>query len=162
MIDKDFEMTRWNQLKSRESVWSYICGGRGVFALESPTGKRHIYAIRRPWSDNRFPEGTFFVHDTDASRTDTYIGMIQDGQFHMTSRSRYARDSEEFRGMQYIMNWINHQDMVSPMKIYHNGTCCICGGHLSTEESMARGMGPRCYEKFTNQQVNSASSDESS
>jgi len=80
--------------------------------------------------------GAIYVTDNG-----TYLGRIDGGKFFRT------RDCTDAQGAQVLAF---AQDPAAAAKAYgiRTGVCCVCNATLTNAESIARGVGPICAEKF--------------
>lgn len=132
-----------SRLIGMNNIRNYLYGGKGIVTLESPTGKYHTYAFERPKKKNVFDPSVLFVHVKIDSGYWRYIGMVNSYGFHTTAKSEMSINSDEVRGAKYIVSMSRYEGE-SPMKLYHEGVCAVCGRKLTTPKSIARGVGPRC------------------
>lgn len=131
-------------------IHRYIHSGRGEVALIAPTGKCHIYRFSRPDDPAEFPDGYIFCYIMHEDRR-IYVGLLEkDGSFRTTRRSQVDKDTEAFRGAQYICMMAVSQDLVdrTPMKLVHTGKCCKCGRKLTSSKALREGIGKSCKRKL--------------
>ena len=134
------------QLTGKKNIERYILGKHAEVTLEAPSGKYYTYQFRYPArsQNNEFEKGTKFVYVAVGHKKYEYVGMLKsDRKFYHTRASRYAKNSEQFKGAAYIVKMMNY-DFETPMKLYHSGRCSVCGKKLTSPKSIAYGMGPKC------------------
>ena len=133
-------------LVGKEAIRRYILGGKGVVTLKSPSGVHHTYSFRFPREPEKFPEDTYFVYVMNSETDWDYIGMLQRGSLRTTCMSRYAHSNPLFKGAAYIVKMMT-SDMDTPMMLYHEGVCSICGKRLTNPKSLEIGIGPVCLHR---------------
>ena len=132
-------------LKNHVDIYEYIHGGHGVVTLQAPGGKHFTYCFKKPHRESNFREGTLFAYCIEGKNEYNYVGMYDVKSFRKTANSEYDEDSEQFKGAQYII-YMSLKDFNTPMKLYHEGVCCLCGKKLTNPESIERGIGPQCVK----------------
>ena len=136
------------ELKEIQDIKNYILGGKGIITLSSPTGKHHTYSFNKPRNEG-FPEGTIFVYCNTQDRIWLYVGMIdKDFKFRLTRASTWGNNCEIVKGIRYLMKILSRELSETPMKIYHCGSCAVCGRRLTDPKSIIRGIGPKCRNKL--------------
>lgn len=133
-------------LEGVEDISRYIYGGKGVVTLLSPTGVQHTYAFQKPRDSDEFPDDVRFVYAVHDNCKLFYIGMVENGEFRLTKRSRFLNDTEIVRGARYIWKMAN-MSFETPMKLYHEGMCARCGRQLTSEHSKIHGFGKDCLRR---------------
>ena len=138
------------RLRSSQLIYNYIMGGRGIVKLEAPSGNHHYYMFQKPAETDAFPDDVLFVYAVHDFKKKFYIGMIEDGKFRLTRNSRFLADTDIVKGAHYIMKMARYEALAesTPMKLYHMGRCARCGRELTTEKSMACGIGPKCRKRL--------------
>ena len=132
-------------LKNHVDIYEYIHGGHGVVTLQSPSGKYFTYCFKKPYGKDKFKEGTLFAYCIEGKHEYNYVGMYDLKSFRKTNQSCYEEDSEQFKGARYIV-YMSLKDFNTPMKLYHEGVCCLCGKKLTDPKSIERGIGPQCLK----------------
>ena len=141
------------ELKGRETISNYIYGGNAVVKLEAPSGKSHTYVFSKPRNTGIFPDDVLFVYALHEGVQQFYVGMVENRRFRLTQNSRFLPDTEIVRGAAYIMRMANTPGFQTPMKLYHMGICSRCGRHLTSEDSLETGIGPKCRKLLDNESV---------
>lgn len=142
-----------HKLCGSEAAKNYITGGKGVVTLKSPTGVHHTYAFSKPKVENKFPEGTLFVHVLCAEKNWRYVGMVSHrGYAIYTRRSSFSKDSPIFKGLRYIVRIMYDPKFQSRMELFHEGCCSVCGRPLTNPKSLSVGIGPRCMKNASHRQ----------
>lgn len=131
-----------------------LAGNARITLVSKKTGARFTYRVRRaPDGDpNEYGRATtYFVSllrgpDNDADYS--YIGIIKDGWFKRTAKSRVDRMAPSFRAFEWTWNrlTISSQAVPADVEIWHEGACGRCGRALTVPESVVRGIGPDCWE----------------
>lgn len=133
-----------SRLDTCEKIRDYIFGGRGIVTLKSPTGVHHSYVFQRPKELNQFPDDVLFVYALHEGKQLFYVGMIENGTFRLTHHSRFLPNTPIVRGARYIMRMATEENLNTPMELYHEGVCAVCGRKLTSPRSILSGVGPRC------------------
>ena len=141
------ELDRY-RIEHRKTLRNCMYGGKGEVCLVAPSGKGHTYRFSKPRNSEQFPGDVIFVsvlHDGQPF----YIGMIEKQKFRLTQNSRFEEDCESVKGAKYLMDMVNSDAFFeqSPMKVFHNGRCSVCGRSLDSERSIRDGIGKRCFAK---------------
>ena len=131
------------QLIGKKIIRDYIYGGKGIVTLRSPTGVHHTYYFKRPTDRYNFPDDVLFVYALHNKTQHFYVGMIENNQFRLTKCSRFGEHTPIVKGVRYILKMMFH-DIDTPMKLYHEGVCSICGRKLTNPKSLDTGIGPKC------------------
>lgn len=106
--------------------------GRGIRNLRLTIGGMVI----SPASATSNNAGALYVKDCGE-----YLGKINGGKFFAV---RACRPEQQARVLAFVA------DPAAAAKAYgqETGMCCVCNSRLTNEESMSRGIGPVCAEKF--------------
>ena len=137
-----------HKLEGSARIRNYIFGGRGVVTLKSPSGIHHSYVFKRPKNEDQFPDDVIFVYALHDNSKLFYVGMVENNQFRLTRSSRFLPDTEIVRGARYIMKMAFYDNLDTPMELYHEGVCSICGRPLTNPKSIQTGIGPRCRRRL--------------
>lgn len=132
------------RLTTSVDIKNYIYGGRGIVTLEAPSGKSHTYIFAKPKNTDVFPDDVLFVYALHEGVKQFYVGMVEKDKFRLTHNSRYLPDTEIVKGAYYILRMATEPELKTPMILRHNGMCAYCGRQLSSEKSIATGIGPKC------------------
>ena len=137
------------KITDSETLQMFISGGKGVATLVAPSGKSHTYQFCKPQNSLNFPEDVLFVYCIHEDKR-FYLGTIERGVFRLTRNSRFLADTDIVKGAHYIMKMAHYEALAeaTPMKLYHMGRCARCGRELTTEKSMACGIGPKCRKRL--------------
>ena len=77
----------------------------------------------------------------------TYIGIIINGVFKLTAKSRVNKDSMSFKAFQWLNTQFNKNNKLPDhVHVYHEGRCGRCGKRLTVPESIISGFGPECIK----------------
>lgn len=144
---------------SQEHLYNYLYGGAGIVTLDSPSGESHTYSYEKPQNSAQFPEDTRFVYaihtgindNGEIFHTKYYVGMIENDQFRCTRSSRFREHTPIVKGAFYIEKLRKSQAKLdsSPMKIYHQGVCGLCGSKIWSTKSRECGFGRNCRKHVT-------------
>lgn len=151
------------QLRTADAALRFILAGNAYFTLRSEkTGVRYTYSVTRADDDNQqamfstslSKEPRWFVallKGPDNSADYAYLGMITGEKvpvFRLTRKSKMTTDSAPVRAFGYALSNLVRGCIPEALKIFHDGKCGRCGRHLTTPESVERGIGPECAEKM--------------
>ena len=139
-----------HRLVGADTIKNYILGGKGVVTLKSPTGVHHTYAFRPPNHPENFDANTLFVYVLVGEHKWKYVGMVEGSKYRNTRHSTYTRNYSISKGAAYIVKMMYDQLLNTPMELYHEGCCSVCGKPLTNPASLAAGMGPRCRKMLDN------------
>lgn len=149
----------------------FILAGKATFTLRSQkTGTRYTYRVSQAKERSNFltmpteireqhlqfrektlgePVDTWFVSllsGPDNEGDYMYLGMIRNGQFLLTKKSRMTSDSLPVKAFRWT--WEKLVAGVEPqqVEIWHAGKCGRCGRTLTVPESISSGYGPECIQ----------------
>ena len=91
-----------------------------------------------PAGENSSNRGALYVKN---KATDLYLGKVQNGQFY-ASRDCSASAKDE------VTKLLNDPMAYAEAYGKQTGHCCICSRELTDPQSVARGIGPICADKF--------------
>jgi hypothetical protein len=156
VVDRKGQLTTW------DAVRAYLFAGDARFTLRSAkTGARFTYRVK---VKKRDVEGgltgerlTYFVEllrGPDNGRDYRYMGVLRlPGLFNLTPASAgIGRDAAGFKALVWFLDKMTRgRDVLGKatadgVEFWHDGRCGRCGRELTVPESVARGLGPSCYE----------------
>lgn len=128
---------------------TYALAGNATLTLTSKaTDARYTFKVQVPKQDT--PTTVRFVKllTGPQNTTDyTYLGMIKDGEFRMTAKSKMSDASTPVRAFRYFLdNVITAKRLPAQLEVRHEGSCGRCGRTLTVPESIDRGIGPECIK----------------
>lgn len=128
-----------------DQILSFILAGNAYLTLRSKkTGTRYTYRIRHK-EDVAFVSCLYGSQNTDDY---AYLGIIKDGQFRVTAKSRFNEDSPQAKAFAWSFNQVMGADRIpDTLEFWHEGRCGRCGRLLTVPESIAIGIGPECLKK---------------
>lgn len=126
---------------------TFIKAGKAIFTVQNnETGNRLTYKVTKCKSD----DSLYFVSVMrgPSNVTDyTYIGIIRNGVFTLTAKSRVNKDSMSFQAFQWLNTQFNkNSKLPDHVHVYHEGRCGRCGKRLTVPESILCGFGPECVK----------------
>jgi len=131
------------QITSPSAAMQYILAGKSFITLVSLTsGNRYTYKIERNPNDT----DAYFVsllNGPDNWSNYQYIGLIRNGSFARTAKSRVSADAPSFIGFDYCFKQLS-SGTINGFEVWHEGKCGRCGRKLTVPESIASGFGPEC------------------
>lgn len=130
-------------LVSPEYRRAFVLGGRAVFTLVGRTS-RFTYKVRKHERASPDLPNIYFIDVLAGDQRYTFIGTIfSDGSFVYSVGSRLPRDAPSIRAFFWFWTHINSRDV----EVWHEGACSRCSRPLTDPESIARGIGPTCFER---------------
>jgi len=126
----------------------FVLAGKSIFTLRLQTGERYTYKVSQvedKLTGEKLPK--WFVSvltGPDNWANYTYAGMLENGHFRTTGRSRISSNAPS---MIVFQGWIELclAGLETPgIEIWHTGRCGRCGRLLTVPESVAIGIGPDC------------------
>lgn len=138
-----------HQFLTMDEMMGFALAGKAKFTLVSKaTGTRFTFRV------SEAPDGTaWFVSlltGPDNEADFAYIGLIRDGQFRWTKKSRVSQDAPSWRAFSWFFLMVtqgNEEALLRGIEFWHEGQCCRCGRTLTVPESIASGIGPECARK---------------
>lgn len=138
-------------ITDRKTAREFVLSGRAVFTMVSvETGTRFTFRVRK--SDR---DGIWFVdtltgpdNENDFAFTGNFF-QTDDGllRFKLWQKFVRADDAPSVRALEWLAFILSRDgDMPRGLEFWHSGRCGRCGHALTTPESIARGLGPRCAE----------------
>lgn len=133
-------MTTRGELRTVSQFISYITAGRAVVTLQSLKTGDHITV---KFCRRRGEPQVFSLMQKEET------GVEYKGAFVMPHYSlRMTQGTKLHRALSYLFLFIRRKGhLPEQMKIFHEGTCGVCGRALTNPESIATGIGPHCAGK---------------
>lgn len=130
-----------------ESITEYIKGGRGMFTLQSSSGKHITYKITSPKHCEPNKEKPLWVSVLSGDNIFQFLGTVWPSEmkyFH-SPKAKPSLNSDSVKGIKWLINHSKQkQNLPIEMKFWHEGVCCRCGRALTHPESIENGIGPVC------------------
>ena len=124
---------------------SFIQAGNAIFTLVGRSS-RFTYRVRES-DDGK----VFFVSVLTGTNNDgdyTYLGIIRNGEFRRTAKSRISDDAPSHMAFLWSYTMLGRGLLPDALQVWHEGRCGRCARTLTVPESIARGLGPECAGKF--------------
>ena len=137
------------RFQDSDLICAYIHSNYGVLTLTDPSETiSHSYLFKRPSRDSHFPEDVCFAYCIHEDKL-FYLGMVEQGKFRLTHRSRFDADTDIVRGANYITKMAYNKALAekSPMILTHSGRCAKCGRPLASEYGIKNGFGRKCRKR---------------
>lgn len=140
------------RLVASSDVVRYMFAGQSTFTLKSvDSGRRFTYKIKtfQP-KDEAKPVISLvsLLTGPDNEGDFTYLGIIRNGVFNLTSKSRMSADAAPVKAISFTMKWLLAYSTLTPkIEFWHSGRCGRCGRKLTVPESVELGIGPECNRK---------------
>jgi len=138
-------MSEGKRLTTLEDVITFIQAGKAKFTVRSvASGTRFTYRV------NESDDGkVFFVslmNGPDNEVHFTYLGIIRDGAFRRTAKSRISEDAVGHKAFAWLWMQLSGGRLPDNVEVWHEGHCGRCGRALTVPESIDRGIGPECMK----------------
>lgn len=130
-------------MENAASVAQFVLAGNSTFTLRSvKTGTRYTYRVKKLDSAPLWFVGLLSGPDNESDFT--YLGVVRDGKFSLTGKSKMRSDSKPV--VAFAWTWTKLQSQVLPetVEFWHEGRCARCGRKLTVPESLETGFGPEC------------------
>jgi hypothetical protein len=135
------------QITSASAAMKYMLAGKSFVTLVSlASGNRYTYKIELTDKRNPNDADAYFVsllNGPDNWSNYQYIGLIRNGSFGRTAKSRVSADAPSFIGFDYCFAQLS-KGTINGFEVWHEGKCGRCGRKLTVPESIATGFGPEC------------------
>ena len=110
------------------AVAAYLLAGHAVITVVSGrTGVRFTYKVVKADPSDRYPGDAWFVNvlrGADNTADFTYIGIIRDGRFQRTTRTKVTAGALSFVAFAFL--WEHRAALPSGLTVFHEG-CCMTG-----------------------------------
>lgn len=134
-----------------KGIKQFILAGKSYFTIHNTdTDKRFTFKVCRLTDDEGKPanDNIWFVSvltGSDNENSYSYMGIIRDGVFRLTKKSKMTSDATSVKAFGWLWNTIS-ADINLPERVdfHHAGRCGRCGRKLTTPESVESGFGPKC------------------
>jgi Family of unknown function (DUF6011) len=125
----------------------FIEAGDAIFTLVSrTTGSRYTYKAQKP-KNSHDPTMRFIrvLTGPDNNNDYTYMGVMSQGQFRLTGKSRLTAEALPVKALDYALAALTQRkEIPSTLEIWHEGRCGRCGRRLTVPSSIEAGIGPEC------------------
>lgn len=140
-----------HRFADKESAKAFTLAGNATLTLESlKTGQHYTYRVRQA-KDKETQEpvaNLYFVNLLTEGNADegtfTYLGILRDGAFTLTRKSRLNAQSGPVAAFLYY--W-RSPAIPEQLVVRHEGKCGRCGRTLTVPSSIDAGIGPECASK---------------
>lgn len=135
------------QITDTAKALQFMFGGNSRTTLKSVgTGARYTYKI----AEAKDRPGFYFVSlltGSDNESDFTYMGVVSNGAFRLTSKSAYKADSLPVKALSWALKAL-HAGKAQGLEIWHEGRCGRCNRALTVPESIESGFGPECITRL--------------
>jgi hypothetical protein len=139
----------------KSEILTYLKGGRAtITVLNTRTDKRYTYKVKAKRVDGKIQScytikvmtGSDNVKDYT---TLGYIPSVGRQNIRKFPGQKIGFDDVRSQGFSWLWNQL-HSDkpLPSTVQIWHEGSCSYCGRKLTVPESVSRGVGPECWDKY--------------
>ena len=133
-----------------KTVLTFMLAGNAICTLRSAkSGTRYTYKIREGKKKVPTDPSIFFVNlltGPDNTSDYTYLGVIGNGGFRLTGKSKMKPDSGPVVAFRWAYDCFAKGTLPASLEVWHSGRCGRCGRLLTDAESIATGFGPECSE----------------
>jgi uncharacterized protein DUF6011 len=143
--------TTSHQFATIADAKAFALAGNAILTLQSQkTGAHFTYKVRQAHDrQTNKPVDSYYVSllsGTDNENDYFYLGLIRDGRFIRTAKSRAGQDAPSFKAFSYFWN-VEHNGNTQ-LLVRHEGRCGHCGRTLTHPASIDLGIGPECASKM--------------
>lgn len=128
-----------------DDILRFVLAGNAYFTLRSvKTGTRYTFRVsKKRDGDVHFVSA---MYGSDNTTDYAYLGVIKNGHFSLTSKSRFTNDSPQAKA--FVWSWAqlvgDVRTLPDVLEFWHEGRCGRCARLLTVPESIANGIGPEC------------------
>lgn len=127
----------------------FVTAGKATLTCDNGRGNWYTYKVRHKKANDRYPEmwQVLVLTGPDNTKHYTYLGkLIPDtGEIRLTAGSKLPEDAVPVRVIRWAMAIIyGNGQLPAGYEIHHEGRCGCCNRPLTTPESVASGIGPKC------------------
>jgi hypothetical protein len=126
---------------------TFLLAGKATFTVDNGKGEHYTFKATTKDGYQQGTKVTFLSVLTGPDNTSdfTYLGMINSGEVTLTKKSKYNADSKLYKVAKWAVRQVYHNlDLPEGYNIQHAGKCGKCGRKLTTPQSIATGLGPKC------------------
>jgi Family of unknown function (DUF6011) len=125
---------------------AYTIAGNATITLQSAkTGVHFTFKVRAAKDgDLHFVS---LLSGQDNENDYQYLGIIRDGRFARTAKSRISADAPSFKAFNWFWN-IQHNGDQGNLIVLRPNKCGRCARTLTHPESVISGIGPECQSKM--------------
>lgn len=121
----------------------FMLGGNATFTLKNEkTGNRYTFKVRQ--SKKNKPHWVSVMTGSDNEHSYTFLGSIINKNYRHSRKSRILPTAQSAKVFEWAFPRILSDNLPSPVKMYHEGRCGVCGRKLTVPESIENGIGPSC------------------
>lgn len=135
------------QISRANVALEFMLAGDAYFTLRSQaTQTRYTYHVRK--SEDGRVHFVSFLTGPENTHNYTYLGVIRNGWFELTKKSRLPGDSAPVKAFNWTLQNLRKGIFPDRLEFWHEGKCGRCGRKLTVPESIAFGIGPECRERM--------------
>jgi uncharacterized protein DUF6011 len=141
-----------HQFQSIADAKAFALAGNAILTLQSlKTGVHFTFKVRQAKGElSDAPAQLWFVSLLSGADNESdyqYLGIIRDGRFTRTAKSRISQDAPSHKAFAWFWN-VQHNGDQGNLLVRHEGRCGRCGRTLTVPESIDAGIGPECASKM--------------
>lgn len=139
-------MSQRHQFTDASDAMTFLQAGNSTLTVVSKkTTARYTYRIRESDDGKVFFVSVMFGPDNETSYC--YIGIIRNGEFKWTQKSKVAASDVRWKAFDWIYKQLSANKLPDSLEIWHEGKCGRCGRKLTVPLSIVRGIGPECWTR---------------
>ncbi len=139
-----------SQITDPHAILAFITAGNATFTLRSlKTGVRYTFKVQQGEGENGAKQDRWFVKYLTGSDNESdysYLGMVRDGKFTLTAKSKLAWTSTPVVAFNWAFERLQSGQTLPNTEFWHAGKCGRCGRKLTVPESVSSGYGPECIQ----------------
>lgn len=127
----------------------FVKAGYAIFTVTSKTGEYYTYRVEYSAGSDNFAPAWFVQLLTGPDNTSdySYLGLLdaKTGFVRLSKKSRYSDEALPVKVIRWALGMVwAGKSLPEGYSIEHMGLCGHCGRALTTPESLAIGIGPKC------------------
>jgi hypothetical protein len=139
-------MSEAHKIITAPEALKFVLGGRAHFTVRSlKTGEHLTFEVKAP---KKPKYGISHFVSVRTGNDYGRLGMIRDNRFQPMRNADLPADSLEFRGFSFVLENLTANRYPKNSEIWHEGRCGMCARPLTHPDSIARGIGPECFQKL--------------
>lgn len=131
----------------------FFFAGKAIFTVSNSRGDYFTYKVVKKEANARFQTECFMImvmNGPDNETSYAYMGLLnRNGEIKLTKGSKVDFTDPRYQVAKWALRKAMLQEPIAPgSDIRHAGSCCVCGRTLTTPESIAKGIGPKCESRW--------------
>lgn len=122
---------------------TYVRGGKGAATL---VGASTSYTYEFSCPQDHGCTWVSVLIGTDNSSDYAYVGFIPNNTVDLVAGRKGNPEHPAFKALAWYLNKAYHApEVAQKAQFWHEGKCAKCGARLTAQESIERGIGPKCW-----------------